>query len=248
MNPNLSRLVRLQQIENAAEDARRVLADHPVRIAALESRLDVSRGAVAASRERLTANQAARREIEKELAVVQGRLSKFKDQLMEVKTNREYQAMQKEIEVARTEVASMEDRILERLLESDEISGAVKQAERELAGEERAVAAERAAFEQDRARLEQDLTKFAADRKALVAEIDSDALAVFEHVARGRKGVAVAEARDGHCTICHVRLRPQVFNEVRRNDSIIRCESCQRILYFAEIAAANTAPSPPASE
>jgi len=248
MNPNLSRLVRLQQIENAAEEARRVLVDHPVRLAALEARLEASRVAVASSRERLSANQAARRDIEKELAVVQGRLSKFKDQLMEVKTNREYQAMQKEIEVARSEVASMEDRILERMLESDEISGAVKQAERELADEERAASGERAAFDQDRARIEQDLTRFAVDRKALVAEIDGEALAVFESVARGRKGIAVAEARDGHCTICHVRLRPQVFNEVRRNDSIIRCDSCQRILYFTPTAAADTAPTPPASE
>ncbi len=244
MNPNLSRLVRLQQIENAAEEARRVLVDHPVRLAALEARLEASRAAVASSRERLSANQAARRDIEKELAVVQGRLSKFKDQLMEVKTNREYQAMQKEIEVARSEVASMEDRILERMLESDEISGAVKRAERELADEERAVSAERAAFDQDRVRIEQDLARFAADRKALVAEIDGEALAVFESVARGRKGIAVAEARDGHCTICHVRLRPQVFNEVRRNDSIIRCDSCQRILYFTPTAAADTAPTP----
>ena len=43
----------------------------------------------------------------------------------------------------------------------------------------------------------------------------------------------VAEARDGHCTECHVRLRPQHYNEVRRNDSLIQCESCLRILYYA---------------
>jgi predicted nucleic acid-binding Zn-ribbon protein len=51
-------------------------------------------------------------------------------------------------------------------------------------------------------------------------------------VAKRRHGVAVAEARDGICTICHVRLRPQVFNTVRRNDEVIQCDSCQRILYF----------------
>ena len=58
-------------------------------------------------------------------------------------------------------------------------------------------------------------------------------LATFERVAKGRSGIAVAEARDAICTICHVRLRPQVFNNVRKNDSIIQCDSCQRILYFA---------------
>ena len=50
--------------------------------------------------------------------------------------------------------------------------------------------------------------------------------------------MALAEARDGLCTVCHVRLRPQVFNEVRRNDSIIQCESCTRILYFVPASSA----------
>ena len=55
---------------------------------------------------------------------------------------------------------------------------------------------------------------------------------LFERVAHGRKGIAVAEARDGLCTLCHVRLRPQKFNEVRRNDGLHQCDSCTRILYF----------------
>ena len=78
-----------------------------------------------------------------------------------------------------------------------------------------------------------ELERTAGARDALAAEIDRAVLATFEQVARGRKGIAVAEARDGMCMICHVRLRPQVFNEVRRNDAIIQCDSCRRILYFA---------------
>ncbi len=247
VNPELARLVHLQQLETAADEARRSLADHPQRVAELESQLNKAREAVSAVRQRLTENQTARRVLEKDLAVVQGRLSKFKDQLMEVKTNREYQAMQKEIEVARSEVTTMEDRILERLLDADDIAATVKQAERQLASDESAVRAERDALERERARIERDLERFAADRQALVAEIDPSALATFESVARGRKGVAVAEARNGHCTVCHVRLRPQVFNEIRRNDSIIRCDSCQRILYFAETATSDLASDSPST-
>jgi uncharacterized protein len=75
----------------------------------------------------------------------------------------------------------------------------------------------------------------------VAARISGDALEVFERVARGRKGVAMAEARDGLCTVCHVRLRPQVLNEVRRNTSIIQCDSCTRILYFVPAAAGSAA-------
>src|SRR5205807_5364710 len=88
--------------------------------------------------------------------------------------------------------------------------------------------------------LRTSLEKLRAERSELVRNIDPQVLAVFDLVARRRNGIAVAEARDGICTICHVRLRPQVFNNIRRNDSIIQCDSCQRILYFAPSAAAAT--------
>lgn len=248
MSPELERLIRLQRLETAADDARRRMAEHPQREEALEKLIDESRARLASARQHLTDNQTARRAVEKDLAVIQARLSKFKDQLMAVKTNREYQAMQKEIEVAQGEVAAMEDRILEGMLEGDEIAGGVRQAEAGLEAAENAAAAERRSIEQEHATLEAALVDNAAARQALVAEIAPSVLAVFEQVARGRRGVAVAEARDGHCTICHVRLRPQVFNEIRRNDSIIHCDSCQRILYFTAGAAAGVpAASPSAS-
>src|SRR5436853_567565 len=63
------------------------------------------------------------------------------------------------------------------------------------------------------------LEKTRAERAELVRAIDPQVLAVYELVARRRNGIAVALARDGICTICHVRLRPQVFNTIRRNDA-----------------------------
>ena len=89
--------------------------------------------------------------------------------------------------------------------------------------------------------LQAELDRTAGARDALAAEIDRAVLATFEQVARNRKGIAVAEARDGMCMICHVRLRPQVFNTVRRNEEIVQCDSCQRILYFVPAPAATQA-------
>ena len=236
MHPDLEGLIRLQDLENAAESARRQIAEMPIRVQALETRLEERRAAVAGARQRLTDSQLARRAVEKDLAAMQSRLSKFKDQLMEVKTNKEYQAVQKEISVAEHEVRVFEDQVLERMLEADELSAALKQAQTELAREDAAVTSERAALEQERAGLEHQLERSVAERVRLTAGMTPSVLALFEHVARGRKGVAVTEARAGHCSVCHVRLRPQVFNEVQGNESIIQCESCQRILYFVPAA------------
>ena len=71
-------------------------------------------------------------------------------------------------------------------------------------------------------------------------------LALYEQVARGRKGVAVAVARDERCSECHVRLRPQVYQQIRQNNSIIQCDSCQRVLYFVPPKAEATAAAPTA--
>jgi hypothetical protein len=239
MLPDLERLVRLQQIESAAENARRRLDTLPADQEALDMRLAASQTLLEGVKARFAASQTARREIEKELATVQSRLTKFKDQLMEVKTNKEYQAMQKEIATAEREVRTFEDRILERMEEGEALQGDLKRAEATLKQEQAAVAEGRKALEAERARIDAEMRRLVTDRAALVREVAAPALALFEHVSRQRRGVAVAEARDGHCGLCRVRLRPQVFNDVRRNDSLIQCESCGRILYFSTTAAAS---------
>ncbi|MGH3116688.1 MAG: zinc ribbon domain-containing protein [Vicinamibacterales bacterium] len=233
MLPDLERLVRLQQIETAAENGRRWLETLPADHQALDSRLAATQGALDDAKSRLAASATARRDIEKELGVVQSRLSKFKDQLMEVKTNKEYQAMQKEIATAEREVRSFEDRILDKMEEAEGLQAEVKRAEADLKKEQAAIADARRTLETERGRVESNVAKLSADRAALVGEIASPALALFDHISRSRKAPAVVEAREGHCSFCHVRLRPQVFNEIRRNDQLIQCDSCQRILYFA---------------
>jgi predicted nucleic acid-binding Zn-ribbon protein len=248
MNSDLERVIALQRIDSTAQDAQRRLADEPERLRAFDDRLEAVRTRVASAKERLAENQGARRVVEKDVAVHQGRLSKFRDQLMSVKTNIEYQAMQKEIGFAQGEVKALEDKILERMLEADELTAALKRAEAELAAEQKAVDADRRKLAAELDEMRATLERVSKERTALIAALDPQVFATFDLVARRRNGVAVAEARDGVCTICHVRLRPQVFNNVRRNEAIIQCDSCQRILYFtpAPAAAAGAAGPTPA--
>jgi predicted nucleic acid-binding Zn-ribbon protein len=240
---DLDRVIALQKLDSAAHDAQRRLADEPERMKALDARLESARQRVAAAKEQLAENQHARRAIEKDVAMHQGRLSKFREQAMAVKTNQEYHAIQKEIGYAQGEIKALEDKILERMLEADELTATVKRAEAELAAEQKAVDADRRAMTTEHAELNASLERISRERAAIVEAIDPQVLAIFELVSKRRNGVAVAEARDGICTICHVRLRPQVFNTVRRNDAITQCDSCQRILYFVPAAPAATSDS-----
>jgi predicted nucleic acid-binding Zn-ribbon protein len=237
MHSDLQHLIHLQDIDLAAERARRRVADMPAAQQALEARRAERTAAVAAIKERIAAGQNARRAIEKDLAVVQGRLSKFKDQLMEVRTNKEYQAMQKEIATAESEVRAFEDRLLEKMEEAENQAAELKSSEAALKTEQADVATEQRALDEERAALEREIGRLADERRTVAGGLSAQALALFDHVSRQRKGVALSEARDGTCTQCHVRLRPQIFNEVRRNDSLIQCDSCSRILYFVPSAA-----------
>jgi len=241
MNADLSRLIHLQQLDTAAEEARRKIATHPQRVQQLEDRLAAAKDSVATVKSGLTDAQNKRRAEEKEVAAVQTRLAKYKDQLLEVKTNREYSAMLHEIEAAQNDIKAREDVILEAMMQGDDLSAAVKKAEVEFKTIEKEVAAERQVLDQEVASLQANMDKTAAERDTLIKEISPDALSTFERVARVRKGQAVAQASNGMCTICHVRLRPQVFNDIRSNEAIIQCDSCQRILFFV---GENAAPVP----
>jgi predicted nucleic acid-binding Zn-ribbon protein len=238
MNSDLERAIALQRLDSAAHDAERRLAEEPERNKALDARLEAAREHVNGAKARLTDSQTTRRALEKDVALHQGRLSKFRDQAMAVKTNQEYHAVQKEIEFAQAELRSHEDKVLERMLEADDLAAEVKRAESELAREQKAVDADRKALAGEIAELQSSLERIRAERGEIARAIDPQVLAIFDLVSSRRHGIAVAEARDGICTICHVRLRPQVFNNVRGNEQIIQCDSCQRILYFVPAAPA----------
>jgi len=238
MNADLEHAIALQRLDSAEQDAARRLADEPEREKSFVERLETARERLASAKKQLADNQEARRAIEKEVAVHQGRLSKFRETAMAVKTNQEYHAVQKEITYAQSEIKALEEKVLERMIEADELTATVKRAETELAGEQKTVEADRRAMATENAELTALRARVAEERSAVVSGMDKRVLAIFEVVARRRHGIAVAEARDGICTICHVRLRPQVFNSVRRNTEIIQCDTCQRILYFVPPPAA----------
>jgi len=240
---DLQSLIELQDLDLTAERLRRRIADFPASQEAIDRRVEGLTTAVAAIKERMNISQTARREIEKELAVVQGRLSKYKDQLMEVKTNKEYHAMQTEIGTAEQLVRQHEDRLLDRMEEAETQAAELKAAEAALKSGQAQATRERQDLEADRTAADHELTRTASERAAIAGRITPHALALFEHVSKHRRGLAMSEARDGHCMQCHVRLRPQVYNDVRRNESLIQCESCSRILYFVPAPTADAQPS-----
>ena len=232
MLPALTSLVALQDLETRAEDARRQLADAPLRVGALDAKLADATQALEHAVAALAVSHAAKRELEKEAAVAEQRVSKYKEQLMQAKDNKQFHALQHEIATFSTEVQRIEGLELERMLEGDELSAIVKAAQAKLAADKKSVAAEKSAIERDAVSVTASLADLVARRAELVTTIEPRLLTTFETVAKGRKGVGIARAVDGLCSACRVRLRPHFYNQLRAGDQILQCESCVRILYW----------------
>jgi predicted nucleic acid-binding Zn-ribbon protein len=170
---------------------------------------------------------------------------------MAVKTNKEFHALQHEIAVAQEEIRGFEDRLLEFMVRADEYAAAVRSAEANVAAIERTSGEQRARIAAEHARIEADLAARGVERDAAAARVSKHSLALYDSIHRSR-GVVVAEMREGRCSVCQVRLRPQVAQVIRRNDSVTQCDSCGRILYYVPPpvlppATADSDAPPPAS-
>lgn len=246
MLPDLEHLIALQQVDADAADARRHIAAHPDLVKAADARLAAAQAVVDAARLALKTSQDERRDLEKQAAHFQGRLAKFRDQQSAVKTNREYQALGHEIETATTELGAVEEQEITKMVEADGLTAAVKDAEGRLAAKQKEIDAEKAVLVQALAGHEARLKAALAARTGIVSSLTAPALALYEQVAKVRKGVGVSLAQGGLCSACNVRLRPTVYQQVRSNSSLVQCDSCQRILYYVAPPAA-TEPAPAAT-
>jgi predicted nucleic acid-binding Zn-ribbon protein len=243
MIPDLEKLIQLQAAENRMREVDLALQEIPQQRTALDAELAQEREKLATAREKLATAQKRRRQNETTLQDFETRRSKYKGQLMEVKTNKEYQAMLHEIDSVEREVHGIEDRILDDMEAAEALAGEIAAEEKlfKQAGERHAAATR--ALDDRAARLERERAQFVATRDAVAAELPEDLLGLFRRVARLR-GVAVAEARDARCQQCNVLLRPQMFVDLKRNDQVQQCPSCNCILYFAGPAPAPVAALP----
>ncbi len=230
--PALATLISLQQLDTAADAARRRLNELPTAEQALAAELSAASDAVEAVKTRLAANQTARRALEKDVAGVDTRLARFDDHKAAVKTNQEYTALLHEIATAKAEKDGIEEKILGLMEDADAISRDQKAAEAELAQKKRDTDQARAGFTRERATLDEDLARLTHDRQREAKDVDAALLARYEQLLKQRRGIAIAAMQGEICAACHVRQRPSAAQHIRQNDRIIQCESCQRILYY----------------
>jgi hypothetical protein len=191
MLPDLASLVALQQIDTAAEAARRRLAELPGAEEAILAKVAAAQATVDDARNRVTANAHDRRELEKQVAAVDSRLAKFDSHKAAVKTNHEYTALLHEIATAKAEKDAIEEQILILMDTGDGLAAEVKAAEAALAGVKKQGDATRAALAAERTALEGEVARLTAQKAAAAAGVESATLARYEQLLKQRRLIVV---------------------------------------------------------
>jgi predicted nucleic acid-binding Zn-ribbon protein len=232
MVPDLTLAIQLQDLDRRISDLQREIASLPKHIAAIERTLESHIRKLEADRAALAANQRERKRLEGDIQVQEQRISKLKDQMLLAKTNEQYTSFKHEIEYCEAEIRKCEDRILDRMSESEPLEQNVKKAEAALNAEKQQVQAEQASARERTASDQKQLRELHAERGRIAQEISPQVLSAYERIRKNRKGIAVAEAVEGRCSACHMALRLQFFQDLRRGDRVMFCESCGRILFY----------------
>jgi predicted nucleic acid-binding Zn-ribbon protein len=233
MLPDLKQVIRLQDLDNRLGELAREIAALPKHVAEIEKKLVSHQRKLEADRAALAANQKERSKCDLDIQTQNQKISKLKDQMIGSKiTNEQYRAFQNEIEYCQKEIRKAEDRILELMTESEPLDRNVKAAEGALKTEKAQVDAEKNVAQERTAADKKAAADLQAERAEIIKSVSSSLYQRYERVRQNRKGVAVAEVVDGRCTACQIVLRLQYFQDLKRGESILSCESCQRILYW----------------
>jgi len=242
MNPDLAKLIELQKADAEIARLNAEIASLPKKVAAIEEKLAGSKDRMEKAKAALKGDEVARRKHEGDIEAQRQKISKYRDQMLNVKTNQEYQALGQEIQFAEKEIGRLEDKILETMVNADGRNADLKKAENELKLHTSDVEKEKAVARDLSAKDQKELTEWKAKREGLRSSIEEGILRHYDRVLKFR-GSAIAEAINSRCSACQVMIRPQVYNTLRSTDEFITCDSCNRILYYLPEHDDNPVPS-----
>ena len=231
MNPDLQSLKQLQEADRQISRLTQEIAALPRRVAVIEAKLADSKARKDKAVAAMKAGEGAKRKLESQIQDLQLKISKYRDQMLAVKTNQEYKALTTEVEFAQQHIREAEDKILEGMLATEALEKDLKAAEADLKSETAEIEKEKADARSRTEVDEKELTVWNSKRTGLRAAITPDVLRHYDRVLKLR-GSAMAEAVDHMCSACSVKLRPQLYNDVRTNEQFITCDSCHRILWY----------------
>ncbi len=227
-------LIRLLRIQELADDIRRaqeIVQEAPGKIEGIENRFRARNAEYVAIKERYDALNLDQKTRSGELTQLEEKRKKFMEDLMQVQNQREYAAMLKEIDSVKAQISDHEEAILKDLEEVESLQGELETHETHIMEEREAVAKERSAVEAEASSAEAAIEEKSAERASVESELPADMVRIIRQLESTRQGIFLSKAENGVCQCCFVRVRPQVFQEIKQAAEVHTCSSCRRFLY-----------------
>lgn len=231
MKEGLDVLFTLQQTDDRLKEIELTLKDIPRRIRELEEERDGKAEIIEAAREKLQANTKSREKLEKEIQLIKEKIAKYREQMAKATTNREYQGFIAEIKFEENLITQIEEKLIEHMVESDEIVAEIRSREEEF---QKIVAEYNQRIADFNTSLEYEQKKLAEvrnEREGIRARIPARLLKVYDNLFAKKAGKVLSLVESDFCGVCNIKIRPQLLSELISTDGMFVCENCGRILF-----------------
>ncbi len=235
MENKLRNLYALQNIDSNLDELEDMKGDLPAEIGGLESRADELKAHKAALEETMKKAFAMRDGADTEILSLKEKVERYKSQQYQVRNNREYDALTKEMDTAADTIARLEK-------EMDVLEGKATNARNDIEVDNQQIEELTKVLEEKRAALaevskstEAEEQKYQHERQKLIVRIPKADLSTYERIRKAKRGKAIVSVKRGACGGCYNRVPPQKILELRQNNKLFTCEHCGRILVSDEI-------------
>lgn len=232
MKEKLLLLIRIQECDSQLVKLSTKKTRLPEKLAQMEEEFQRFKETIEQNKRKYDELKAQRAECETKIKKINDGMVKTKEKLLEVKNNKEYQAMLKEIETAEKTRGDLESQIIMLMDEMDQISVLVKKDEDTLKQADNKHNEEKKIIENDLSAIDAETADWTEKRLDLQKSIPDDLLARYEKIRKRNQGVGVIPVWKAVCSGCHMNIPPQLYNELQRSNSLLSCPNCNRIMYF----------------
>ncbi len=231
MKEGLELLHDLQTKDDLLRDTTNIIKDIPDLIKNIEIERDSKKSIIEDSKKKLDVNLKERKKLEGDILQIKEKISKYKEQMNKSTTNKEYQGFISEIKYEDDKISKVEEGIIEKMLESDEIMQEIRNSEQEYEDikfeYEKKITDHKSNLEYYIKKNEEELQS----RDKIRLKISKTLLKTYDTLFKNKVGKAISSVETEFCGVCNVKLRPQLVNELITTDNLILCENCGRILF-----------------
>jgi predicted nucleic acid-binding Zn-ribbon protein len=229
-------LYALQQIDNNLDELEELKGDLPAETKALETRINELKAHVAALDQEMKNAFSSRDNADSEIISLREKMEKYKVQQFEVRNNREYDALTREMDHATQTIAKLEKEMEQFETKAVTARTDIESAKTQIEETTKLLEEKRATLAEVSKNTEAEELKHIHSREKLLAKIKKSDLTIYERIRKAKKGKAIVPVKRGSCGGCFNKVPPQKLLELRQNNKIYQCEHCGRIIVSDEIA------------